>query len=231
MKKVLVTGATGSIGEGIVKEFADRGFFVYIHYHSNIEKAKKILEDIKNAQVIQFDLRDKKSIKSALENLEVDILINNAGIIKDNLFFFMEDEEWEDVIGTNLNSNFYITKLISRNMIKNKSGSIVNVASISGITGNSGQANYSASKGGVISLTKTLALELGRYNIRVNAIAPGVVESDMIQDIPNLKNLKKSIPLSRFAQPQEIAKCTYFIAHEATYVTAEVLNISGGLYR
>ena len=232
MKKVLVTGATGSIGEEIVKEYAKNGFFVYIHYNSNHQKAKNLLKEINNnGELISFDIKDKESIKNSLENLDVDVLINNAGIIKDNLFFFMSDDEWEDVINTNLNGNFYITKIISKNMMMNKKGSIVNIASISGISGNAGQANYSASKGAIIALTKTLCLELGRYNIRVNALAPAIIESEMTKDIPNLKEMKKAIPLGRFGKASEVAKCAYFIGVDATYISGEVLNISGGMIR
>ncbi|MGJ0359544.1 SDR family NAD(P)-dependent oxidoreductase [Aliarcobacter cryaerophilus] len=232
MKKVLVTGATGSIGEEIVKEYAKNGFFVYIHYNSNHQKAQNLLEEIDNkGELISFDIKDKESIKNSLENLDVDVLINNAGIIKDNLFFFMSDDEWEDVINTNLNGNFYITKIISKNMMMNKRGSIVNIASISGVSGNAGQANYSASKGGIIALTKTLCLELGRYNIRVNALAPAIIESEMTKDIPNLKEMKKAIPLGRFGTANEVASCAYFIGVDATYISGEVLNISGGMFR
>ena len=232
MKKVLVTGATGSIGEEIVKEYAKNGFFVYIAYNSNHQKAQNLLEEIDNkGELISFDIKDKESIKNSLENLNVDVLINNAGIIKDNLFFFMSDDEWEDVINTNLNGNFYITKIISKNMMMNKRGSIVNIASISGVSGNAGQANYSASKGGIIALTKTLCLELGRYNIRVNALAPAIIESEMTKDIPNLKEMKKAIPLGRFGTANEVASCAYFIGVDATYISGEVLNISGGMIR
>ena len=232
MKKVLVTGATGSIGEEIVKEYAKNGFFVYIHYNSNHQKAQNLLEEIDNkGELISFDIKDKESIKNSLENLDVDVLINNAGIIKDNLFFFMSDDEWEDVINTNLNGNFYITKIISKNMMMNKKGSIVNIASISGVSGNAGQANYSSSKGAIIALTKTLCLELGRYNIRVNALAPAIIESEMTKDIPNLKEMKKAIPLGRFGTANEVAKCAYFIGVDATYISGEVLNISGGMIR
>ena len=231
-KKVLVTGATGSIGEAIVKEYAKNGYFVYIHYNSNKEKANELLEYIgQNGELITFNMQDKDSIRNALENIDVEVLINNAGIIKDNLFFFMDDNEWEDVINTNLSGLFYVTKVISRNMMMNKKGSIVNVASISGITGNSGQANYSASKGGVIALTKTLSIELGRYNIRVNALAPGIIESEMIENIPNVKEMKKAIPLKRFGKAEEVARCAYFMGAEATYVSGEVLNISGAMVR
>ncbi|WP_419767177.1 SDR family NAD(P)-dependent oxidoreductase [Arcobacter sp.] len=231
-KKVLVTGATGSIGEAIVKEYSKNGYFVYIHYNSNKNKAEKILAEINhNGELITFNMQDKNSIREALENLDVEVLVNNAGIIKDNLFFFMNDDEWEDVINTNLTGLFYVTKVISKNMMMNKRGSIVNVASISGISGNSGQANYSASKGGVIAFTKTLSIELGRYNIRVNALAPGIIESEMIENIPNVKELKKAIPLKRFGKAQEVAKCAYFIGVDATYVSGEVLNISGAMVR
>jgi len=231
LKKVLVTGATGSIGEAIVKEYAKNGYFVYIHYNSNKQKAQEILEEIEHGEILTFDMKDQNSIKATLENLSLDVLINNAGIIKDNLFFFMEDEEWNDVIDTNLSGPYHIIKNVVKNMMMQKSGSIVNVASISGIVGNSGQANYSASKGGVIALTKTLAIELGRYNIRVNAIAPGIIHSEMIEDLPNTKELKKSIPLKRFGTVCEVAKCAYFIGNDATYVSGEVLNISGGMVR
>jgi len=170
MKKVLVTGATGSIGEAIVKEYAKNGYYVYIHYNSNKEKAESILEEIESGEIITFNLKDKEDIKAKLESIEIDVLVNNAGIIKDNLFFFMEDDQWEDVIDTNLSGPFYIIKTIVKNMMMKKSGSIVNIASISGLVGNSGQTNYSASKGGVIAMTKSLSIELGRYNIRVNAM-------------------------------------------------------------
>lgn len=231
LKKVLVTGATGSIGEAIVKEYAKNGYFVYVHYNSNKQKAQDILASIEYGELITFNMKDKESIKSTLENLSVDVLINNAGIIKDNLFFFMNDEEWEDVINTNLNGIFHVTKAISKNMMMNKKGSIVNVASISGISGNAGQANYSASKGGVIAFTKTLAVELGRYKIRVNALAPGIIESEMIENIPNTKELKKAIPLGRFGKADEVANCAYFMGNDATYVSGEVLNISGAMVR
>ncbi|MFA7091155.1 MAG: SDR family NAD(P)-dependent oxidoreductase [Arcobacteraceae bacterium] len=231
-KKVLVTGATGSIGEAIVKEYAKNDYFVYIHYNTNIKKANELLEQINNkGELICFNMQDKNSIRSALENLDVEVLINNAGIIKDNLFFFMSDDEWEDVINTNLTGLFYVTKVISKNMMMNKRGSIVNVASISGISGNSGQANYSASKGGVIAFTKTLAIELGRYNIRVNALAPGIIESEMIEKIPHVNELKKAIPLKRFGRADEVATCAYFMGVNATYVSGEVLNISGAMVR
>ena len=230
-KKVLVTGATGSIGKAIVEEFSQKGYFVYIHYNSNKSKAEALLNSIDSGEIIGFNMNHKEEIVQALESIEVDVLVNNAGIIKDSLFFFMEDEAWEDVIATNLNAPFYITKLISKSMMRNKKGSIVNIASISALNGNAGQANYAASKGGIIAFTKTLAIELGRYNIRVNALAPGIIESEMIENLPNKKELKNMIPLKRFGRAEEVAKCAYFIGHDATYVSGEVLNISGAMVR
>lgn len=231
IKKVLVTGATGSIGEAIVKEYAQNGYFVYVHYNSNKEKAQNILNQIEHGELITFNMQDKKDIEEKLSDLKIDVLINSAGIIRDNLFFFMADDEWDDVINTNLSGPYKIIKVVARNMIMQKSGSIINVASISGLVGNAGQANYSASKAGIIALTKTLALEFGRYNIRVNALAPGIIESEMIEDIPNIKELKKTIPLGRFGKPEEVAKSAFFMGDTATYISGEVLNISGAMVR
>lgn len=229
-KKVLVTGATGSIGQAIVKEYAKNGYFVYIHYNSNKEKAENLLKEVGgNGALISFNMQNKDSIDKALEDIDVDVLVNNAGIIKDNLFFFMTPEEWEDVIKTNLNGPFYITKQIVPKMIKNKKGSIVNVASISGLVGNNGQANYSSSKGGIIAFTKSLSIELGRYNIRVNCLAPGIIESEMIEGID--KGMKKTIPLGRFGKPEEVGEVAFFVGDRAGYISGEVINISGGLVR
>jgi len=230
-KTVLVTGATGDIGAAVVREYAKQGYYVYIHYHSNQKKAEALLAEIKHGEIITFDMKNKEDIHATLENIEVEVLVHSAGIIKDSLFFFMEDEDWEDVISINLNALFYITKVLTRKMMQNRQGSIVNIASVSGLVGNFGQANYAASKGGVIAFTKNLALELGRYNIRVNALAPGIIDSEMIQDIPDKKVLTKQIPLGRFGEPEEVAKCAYFMGVEATYVSGEVLNISGAMVR
>jgi 3-oxoacyl-[acyl-carrier protein] reductase len=143
----------------------------------------------------------------------------------------MKPDEWSSVINTNLNGNFFVTQVVAVNMIKQKSGSIVNITSISGVCGNIGQANYSASKGGIIALTKTLSLELARYNIRVNAIAPGVINSSMSAHIPNLPKILSHIHMGRFGEPKEVAVATYFMAVDATYTTGQVLNLCGGACR
>jgi len=229
MKKVLVTGATGSLGEAIVRYFAKEGYFVYIHYHRHKEKALALLEEIKNGEIIPFDITQKEEVKHALESLHVNVLVNNAGITKDKLFFFMEDEAWSDVMDVNLNSLFYVTKQILPNMIKEKAGSIVNVSSISGLVGNAGQVNYSAAKGGIIAFTKALCAEVARYNIRVNAVAPGVIESEMAHAVD--KNITDLIPCKRLGRPEEVAEVVFFLGDKATYVNGEVINISGGMVR
>ena len=229
MKKVLVTGATGSLGEAIVRYFAHNGYFVYIHYNRQKEKAQSLLEEIHHGEILHFDITQKEDVKQALASLHVDVLINNAGITKDKLFFFMEDDEWSDVIDTNLNSLFYVTKQILPNMIKEKSGSIVNVSSISGLVGNGGQVNYSATKGGIIAFTKALCTEVARYNIRVNAVAPGIIESEMIHAVD--KSITQIIPCKRLGKPEEVAEVIFFLGDKATYVNGEVINISGGMVR
>jgi 3-oxoacyl-[acyl-carrier protein] reductase len=230
MKKVLITGSTGDIGSETARYFHAQGYFVYLHYRSQEAKAKSLCETLENSEIIGFDITDKKAVVEKLGSLDVDVLVNNAGIIKDNLFFFMKDEEWEDVIETSVNGTYNVTKAIVQTMIRNKKGSIVNVASISGISGNAGQTNYSAAKGAMIAFTKALSLEVGRYKIRVNAVAPGIIESELTDGL-DLKSLKKEIPLKRIGKAKEVAESIFFLADKANYITGEVLNISGGFIR
>jgi len=230
MKTVLITGATGSIGEACVRYFHENGYFVYIHYRSQKTKAEKLQEELPHSKIISFDIVNKDDVRAKLENLEIDVLVNNAGITRDQLFFWMSDEEWSDVIDTSVNGTFYVTKAVIQNMISNKRGAIVNIASISGLIGNAGQTNYSTAKGAMIAFTKALSSEVARYKIRVNAVAPGIISSEMTKNL-DIKSLKKDIPLRRLGNPEEIAECVYFLADKASYVTGEVLNISGGFVR
>lgn len=230
MKKVLVTGSSGAIGEAIAKYFHDNGYFVYLHYKSNEAKANELKRELKNSEIIGFDITNKDEVLKKLDGIEVDVLVNNAGITKDKLFFIMEEEEWDLVLDTSLKGSFYVIKALLKGMILKKNCSIVNVASISGIVGNMGQTNYSTAKGGMIAFTKSLSLELARYKIRVNAVAPGLIESEMTKEL-DLKELKKSIPLKRVGKPSEVAECVFFLGDKASYVTGEVLNISGGMVR
>jgi len=228
LKKVLITGATGSIGEACARYFHKNNYFVYIHYNSNKIKANTLHEELQNSQTLAFDMTDKEQINVVLHELTVDVLVNNAGITKDNLFFWMSDEEWDDVINTSVNGTYHVTKSLIKSMISQKSGTIVNVASISGLVGNAGQTNYSAAKGAMIAFTKSLSLEVARYGIRVNAVAPGLIDSEMTKDL-DLKGIKKNIPLNRLGKAEEVAECIFFLSEKASYVTGEVLNISGGL--
>ena len=230
MKKVLVTGSTGAIGESCARYFHDNDYFVYLNYRNNKTKAEALHVELKNSQIIKFDIANKKEVNEALETIEIDVLVNNAGITKDNLFFWMSDDEWGDVIDTSVNGTYYVTKAILKNMIANKKGSVVNVASVSGLVGNAGQTNYSAAKGAMIAFTKALSAEVARYKIRVNAVAPGLIESEMTKNLP-LKDMKKGIPLRRIGQPQDVAECVFFLADKASYVTGDVMNISGGMVR
>lgn len=230
MKKVLVTGATGAIGEACARYFHENGYFVYLNYRSNETKANELHAELENSQTVHFDITKKDEVLSALEGLELDVLVNNAGITKDNLFFWMSDEEWTDVIDTSVNGTYYVTKAVLKNMIANKKGSIINVASVSGLVGNAGQTNYSAAKGAMIAFTKALSAEVARYKIRVNAVAPGLIESEMTKELP-LNDMKKGIPLRRIGKPEDVAECVFFLGDKASYVTGEVINISGGMVR
>jgi len=230
MKKVLITGATGAIGEACARYFHNEGYFVYLNYRNNAEKVEQLCKELPNSESLQFDIANRDEVSSKVEKLELDVLVNNAGITKDNLFFWMKDDEWSDVIDTSVNGTYYVTKAVLKNMIANKKGAIVNVASVSGVVGNAGQTNYSAAKGAMIAFTKALSAEVARYKIRVNAVAPGLIESEMTKDLP-LKEMKKAIPLKRIGKADDVAECVFFLADKASYVTGDVMNISGGMVR
>ena len=230
MKSVLVTGSTGSIGEAIARYFHKNGYFVYLHYRSDEQKAEALHVELNNSKMLCFDVLDRDMVREKLENLEIDVLVNNAGITRDKLFFWMEDDEWNSVINTSINGTYNVTKALIKNMISRKNCSIVNVASVSGLVGNMGQTNYSTAKGAMIAFTKALSIEVARYKIRVNAVAPGLIESEMTKDL-DIKSIKKDIPLKRIGEPKEVAECVFFLGDKASYVTGEVLNISGGMVR
>ncbi len=230
MKSVLVTGATGAIGEATARMFSANGYFVYIHYHSNQAKADALVSELGNAQSVGFDIASAPSVRAALEGIEVDVLVNNAGKTKDKLFFWLEDSDWDDVIQTNLTGTYYVTKALLPAMQKKKKGAIVNVSSVAGLVGNVGQTNYAASKGGMIAMTKSLALETARHGIRANCVVPGFIHSEMTAGF-NEKDFQKLIPMKRFGNPDEVAETIFFLADKASYITAEVITISGGMVR
>ncbi len=230
MKSVLVTGATGAIGEATARMFSANGYFVYIHYHSNQAKAEALVSELGNAQSVGFDIASAQSVRAALEGIEVDVLVNNAGKTKDKLFFWLEDSDWDEVIQTNLTGTYYVTKALLPAMQKKKKGAIVNVSSVAGLVGNAGQTNYAASKGGMIAMTKSLALETARHGIRANCVVPGFIHSEMTAGF-NEKDFQKLIPMKRFGNPDEVAETIFFLADKASYITAEVITISGGMVR
>ncbi|BAX82434.1 3-oxoacyl-ACP reductase FabG [Labilibaculum antarcticum] len=241
MKYALVTGGSRGIGKAICTELAADGMYVLINYRSNKEEAENTLQEIKdqggNGELLPFDVSDSDEIKSSLDNWHtsnpdqhISVLVNNAGINKDNLMVFMSEDQWGSVIKTNLDSFFHITSRLLTNMVINKWGRIINVVSLSGQKGMPGQTNYSAAKAGVIGATKSLAMEIGKKKITVNAVAPGFIRTDMTADLDE-KELKKLIPLNRFGTAQEVAYAVSFLASDkAAYITGETISINGGMY-
>jgi 3-oxoacyl-(acyl-carrier-protein) reductase len=237
----LVTGASRGIGRAIAKELAERGATVAINFFTSISRAQELRDEIESAGgescLLQGDVSDRQEARRVVRKIvdsfgRLDVLVNNAGITRDRSIRKMTDDEWLEVIETNLNSIFYCTSAALPSMIEQKFGRIVNIASFSGQAGNFGQANYAASKGGIIAFTKVLALELAKYNITANVIAPGFTATDMLTAIPVdiLDQIRTRIPLQRFAEPEEIAKAAAFLICDAAYITGQQININGGLY-
>ncbi|WP_132995384.1 3-oxoacyl-[acyl-carrier-protein] reductase [Sporanaerobacter acetigenes] len=240
-KTALITGGSRGIGRAIAIEFSKQGANVVITYINNEVNAKEVIAEVEKSNVrglaIKADVSNEKDINDMIEIVNnefgsVDILVNNAGITKDNLLLRMKLEEWDDVISTNLRGAYLCTKAVARGMLKKKSGKIVNIASVVGISGNAGQGNYSASKAGIIGFTKSIAKELGSRGINVNAVAPGFVETDMT-NILNDKikdEMINGIPLKRAGKPEDIANVVAFLCSEKSdYITGQVINVDGGM--
>ncbi len=241
MKYALVTGGSRGIGRAVCLSMAGLGYHVLINYKGNEAEAKKTLSLIKqqdgNAELLRFDVSNREEIKNILGNWieknpenDIEVLVNNAGIKDDGLMIFMKDEQWDNVLKTNLDGFFYVTRLVLHGMLAKKYGRIINVVSLSGLKGLAGQTNYSAAKAGIIGATKALAQEVGRKGITVNAVAPGFIRTDMTEGLDE-NQLQAMIPVKRFGTPAEVAHAVAFLASkEAGYISAQVLSINGGLY-
>ncbi len=237
-KIALITGGSRGIGLSTALRLAKEGCDIIINDICDIELAKPALDKIKalgvNAYFYSFDVSNdeqvQKNVDKMIEDLgKIDILINNAGITKDGLFVRMDADQWERVIKINLSSAYYVTHAVIKHMMKARSGSIVSMSSVVGVHGNAGQANYSASKAGLIGLTKTLAKEFGSRNIRVNAVCPGFIQTAMTADLGNTEEYMKLIPMRRFGTPEDIAKVVKFLALDTDYVTGQAIEVAGGL--
>lgn len=240
-KTALVTGASRGIGRHIALQLAQRGADVAINYRSRQPEGEEVAKEIEGAGVralaFKADLSKMPEARRLVRNVQdewgrIDILVNNAGITKDKSMKKLTDDDWNDVLDTNLGSVYATCSEVLKIMMDQKYGRIINITSFVGQAGNFGQANYAASKGGIIAFTKTLALEMAKYNITVNAIAPGFTETEMLAQVP--ENIREQImarvPMGRFGKPEEIARAVVFLAAEGDYITGQQINVNGGVY-
>lgn len=239
-KQVLITGSSRGIGKASALYLAKNGYNIVLHCNKNMKKALEVQKEIEtysvNARILQFNVKDREECRQILtEDIEKNGIyygvVLNAGIARDNVFPAMEDNEWDDVIGTNLGGFYNVLKPVVMPMIQNRvKGRIIAMSSISGLSGNRGQVNYSASKAGIIGAVKALSLELAKRGITVNCIAPGVIETDMIKDLP-VDEMKKLIPMKRAGKPEEVASLVnYLMSEDSSYITGQVISVNGGLY-
>lgn len=237
-KIALVTGASSGIGRAIAYRLAKDGFTIVAHYNSNLAGAEETLKNIqniapdKNHELIQFNLTDLGDIEAKVQKLaQIDVLINNAGLHKDAPALLMDNASFAQIIETNLYGPFVLMKICGKKMLLKRKGVIVNISSLAGQTGNPGQANYASSKAGLIALTKTVAMELGSRGIRVNAVAPGFIETEMITDVKTVDSMKTRIPLGRVGKADEVASAVSFLcSDDSSYITGHTLSVNGGLY-
>ncbi len=240
-KIAVVTGGTRGIGRAISILFAEEGARVIANFSKDVEAAESLISEAQsrrlNIGLFKADVTQFDQVKEMVEDVfaeygRIDILVNNVGLIRDNFLMLMSDEDWDSLMKANLKSLFYCCKAVVRKMIPGKRGNIVNISSVSGIIGTSGQTNYAATKGGMISFTKSLARELGPFNIHVNAVAPGLIESEVLSRMPKEKvqAIVKSSSLGRIGKPEEVARVVLFLASEhSSYITGQTLVVDGGI--
>lgn len=240
-KIALVTGASRGIGQKIAKTLAGYGATVIVNYNGSAEAANQVVADIKadggSAAAVQADVADSDAVQALIDGIikeygRLDILVNNAGVTRDNLIMKMSEEDFDAVMNTNLKGAFLCTRHVSRQMLKQRAGRIINISSVSGVMGNAGQANYCASKAGLIGLTKSVARELGSRGITVNAVAPGFIKTEMTDVLPeDVKTaMGEQIPLKRFGETKDVAEAVAFLASDAaSYITGQVLMVDGGM--
>ncbi|MDK2822170.1 MAG: 3-oxoacyl-[acyl-carrier protein] reductase [Clostridia bacterium] len=237
----LITGASRGIGKAIALDLAQKGARVAVNYMGNKDKAQEVVDEIiasgGEGIIVKADVSSNQEVTEMIKLIEkelgtIDILVNNAGITKDNLLMRMKEEDWDQVLNTNLKGVFNCTKAVIRSMMKQKKGKIINITSVVGLTGNAGQSNYAAAKSGVIGFTKSMALELASRGIQVNAVAPGFIATDMTDKLPQevKEQLLVRIPLQRFGKTEDVAGVVSFLASsQADYITGQVISVDGGM--
>jgi 3-oxoacyl-[acyl-carrier protein] reductase len=237
----LVTGASRGIGRATAVELARAGYYVVINYNASEAAASETLTQIQASgaagEIRKFDVANAAQVKEALagiieEHKRIDVLVNNAGVTRDGLFLMMGEEDWHTVINTTLNGFYNVTKPVLREMIRKKRGAIVSVSSISSLVPNRGQANYAAAKAGINAATSSLAKEVARFGIRVNAVAPGPIDTDMLSSMPmDANTIKSVIPMARLGKPEEVARVIRFLcSDDASYITGQVISVNGGMF-
>ncbi|HRH84407.1 MAG TPA: 3-oxoacyl-ACP reductase FabG [Bacteroidia bacterium] len=242
MNCALVTGASRGLGKAIALQLAaDHKLHILINYASNKQAAEETLTIIKNSggsgELLPFNVQDHETVNAALDHWHkenedkfISVLVNNAGITRDGLLMWMPEKDWDDVLNISLKGFYNVTRYVVNPMLRKRTGRIVNIVSLSGLKGNAGQTNYAAAKGAIVAATKSLAFEVAKRKITVNAVAPGFIRSDMTEGL-NEKELSKLVPMERFGTPEEVAHVVSFLTSDkATYITGEIINVNGGIY-
>lgn len=238
-KTAIVTGGARGIGRAIALELARAGYYLVVNYKANDEAARETLALIRAAggdgEMLKFDVRDEVAADAALQDLfprvgTIDVLVNNAGITADGLFIMMGADDWNDVIDTTLKGFYNMTRPVLKKMLRNKRGSVVSISSVAGLVANRGQANYSAAKAGLLAASRSIAAEVARLGIRMNVVAPGLIDTEMIKNAP-IERIKEVIPMARIGRPEEVARVVRFLcSDDASYITGQVIGVNGGMF-